>query len=203
VVIRIAHGNDATAIADIYAPYVTATAISFETHPPGSTEMAGRIAATLPRHPWIVATQHDAVIGYAYGGAHRPRPAYRWSVDVSAYVHSDHQGGGVGRALYTMLLALLEAQGYRSAFAAIALPNPASVSFHESLGFEPVGVYREAGWKLDRWYDVEWWQKRIRLESGAPTEPIPLDALEPDVVESILSSQDPLDGPARQHPTPP
>src|SRR5206468_969398 len=145
VIVRTASAADSVAIAAIYAPIVRNTAISFETDPPSATEMAGRIAATLASHPWLVAEADGAVAGYAYAAAHQARAAYRWSANVTVYVAEGRRRSGVGQALYAELIDILKRQGLRSAFAGIALPNPASVALHEALGFEPLGVYRDVG----------------------------------------------------------
>jgi L-amino acid N-acyltransferase YncA len=162
--IRDAGPADAEAVQAIYAPVVRDTAISFELEPPTVEEMRGRIVATTGSLPWLVAVDDaGAVIGYAYAGRHRERAAYQWSVDVSAYVHADHRGRGVGKALYERMFDLLAAAGYCQAFAGIALPNVASVALHESIGFAPLGVYRNVGFKNGAWRDVGWWQKEIQL----------------------------------------
>jgi phosphinothricin acetyltransferase len=101
------------------------------------------------------------VAGFAYGGPHRTRAAYRWSVDVTVYVAEQARGHGVGRALYGALLPALAERGFHAAFAGIALPNPGSVALHEAVGFTPLGVYREVGFKLGRWHDVGWWQRLL------------------------------------------
>src|SRR5579875_154873 len=150
--------RDAAACAAIYAPAVRDSAISFEEVPPGADEMAARIAALGAIRPWLVAERDGSVAGFAYGSLHRERAAYRWASDVSVYVAADQRRRGIGRALYVALLDRLAAQGLRMACAGIALPNPASVALHESLGFRPVGVYRNIGFKLGRWWDVGWWQ---------------------------------------------
>jgi L-amino acid N-acyltransferase YncA len=118
------------------------------------------------------------VNGYAYAGKHRERAAYRWSVDVTAYVRSDARGQGVGRRLYRALRHELVALGYFQAFAGIALPNAASVGLHESVGFTPVGVFRQVGFKRGAWHDVGWWQWSLRQVTRVvpnPAEPQPLD----------------------------
>ncbi len=153
--------DDAEAIQRIYAPIVLQTVISFEEVPPTVREMAERIEATTAGYPFLAAESEEGVIGYAYAGPHRSRPAYRWSVDVTAYVTETLRSQGVGRRLYEVLLAKLSAQGFHAAFARIALPNPASIALHEALGFRPVGVYREVGFKFDRWHDVGRWQKLL------------------------------------------
>jgi L-amino acid N-acyltransferase YncA len=90
---------------------------------------------------------------------------------VSAYVHAAHRGQGVGTLLYEALIERLRARGFVSAYAGIALPNDASVRLHESLGFEPVGVYRNVGYKLGAWRDVGWWQLSLREPPDAPAPP--------------------------------
>ena len=82
-------GRDAAAIAAIYAPYVTDSAISFELDPPSAEEMASRMEAGLHAYPWLVHESDGEVTGYAYGGVHRTRAAYRWTVEVTAYVAQD------------------------------------------------------------------------------------------------------------------
>jgi len=159
--VRSATADDAEAIRAIYAPIVETTAISFEEVPPSVEEMAGRIVATLERYPFLVAERSGRVVGYACAGQHRARAAYRWSVDVSAYVTEEARGLGVGSVLYGALLSDLASREFHAAFAGIALPNAASVAFHASMGFEPVGIYREVGFKFGRWHDVGWWQSRL------------------------------------------
>lgn len=120
------------------------------------------------------------VLGYAYATQHRTRAAYRFAVDVSVYVAEHSRQRGVGRALYQRLFELLTAQGFCSAHAGIALPNESSVRLHESLGFQRVGTYPRVGYKLGRWIDTGWWQKRLDDPSprgGPPTEPIPFGEL--------------------------
>jgi phosphinothricin acetyltransferase len=162
--IRDANAADAPALLAIYSPFVTDTAVSFEREPPSVEEFAQRMATAQSRWAWLVAEQAGRIAGYAYGSSFRQRAAYRWSVEVSAYLDPAFRGQGVGRALYERLLAILVEKGYCTAYAGIALPNDASVRFHEALGFTPVGVFRRAGWKFDRWHDVSWWQRPLRDE---------------------------------------
>lgn len=176
--IRLARTEDAAAIRAIYAPYVTDTAISFEIEPPDTPQMAARIETTLTAWPWLVEEQDGAIIGYAYAGQHRTRAAYRWSVDVAVYVARGSHRRGLGRSLYRPLLDILKAQRFRAAFAGITLPNAASIGLHEALGFVPVGVYRNVGYKAGAWHDVGWWGLDLGAPDGAPHEPLPLAALD-------------------------
>lgn len=173
-VIRLADGDDARSVQEIYAPVVRDTAISFELEVPGVPEMRQRISATLEDLPWLVCESEERILGYAYAGPHRTRAAYQWSVEVSVYVHADARKMGVGRALYRSLFDLLIVQGFRNVFAGITLPNPASVSLHESLGFKPIGVYRDVGYKLGSWHDVGWWQLPLGKGDGPPGPPVKL-----------------------------
>lgn len=175
--IRLATTEDADRISRIYAPIVGHTAISFEVDPPTAGEMAQRIENTTTRLPWLVLERDGKISGYAYATAHSSRAAYSWSVDVSAYVDEPCRGTGVGRALYTALLAVLKVQGYYNAYAGIALPNPASVRLHESVGFRPVGIYQGVGYKLGAWHDVGWWQLSLREKNGPPDPPKDLAAV--------------------------
>lgn len=163
--------SDAAACAAIYAPYVTGTAITFEIEPPSVAEMAARIAAARKTHAWLVLELDDQVIGYAYAGPMKARAAYRWSCEVSVYLEQGRRRTGGGRALYEALFDRLTARGYRTAIAGMTLPNPASEGLHKSLGFEPIGTYRNIGWKLDTWHDVAWSQRPLAELPDPPTEP--------------------------------
>jgi L-amino acid N-acyltransferase YncA len=176
MMVRIATANDAAAIAEIYAPIVERTPISFEVEPPEAGEIARRIAATHPQWPWLVADDGE-ILGYAYAGPHRPRAAYRWSVDVSAYVAERARRTGVGRRLYGALLAVLTAQGYYNAYAGVTLPNEPSVGLHRALGFEPVGVYRNVGYKFGAWHDTAWFARALRPPSADVAEPLAFAAI--------------------------
>ncbi len=153
--------GDAPSVQAIYAPYVTDTTVSFEEVPPDIMEVERRIAAILPRYPYLVAEEDGRVVGYAYASEHRTRAAYRTSVDVTVYVAPGAQRRGVARRLYSHLLPAAASLGYHAAFAGIALPNLASVGLPEAMGFEPIGIYREVGRKFDAWHDVGWWQRLL------------------------------------------
>ena len=169
--VRGASERDAEACAAIYAPYVTGTAITFEIDPPPPEEMATRIAAAARTHAWVVLEDRGRVVGYAYGGPFKSRPAYCWSCEVSVYLEHGRRRTGGGRALYEALFARLAERGFRTAVAGMTLPNDASVGLHRAMGFEPVGTYRRIGWKHDRWHDVAWVQRTIAAGQEPPTAP--------------------------------
>ena len=169
--IRPAAAADAAAIAALYAPYVAGTTISFEEQAPDADEMRRRMLEGGDRYPWLVAEAEGKVVGFACACAFRARSAYRFVVETSVYVGEGHCGRGIGRGLYVPLLDGLTGQGFTQAIAAISLPNPASVALHESLGFDPAGVYRQVGWKLGGWIDVGLWQRGLAAPSTPPAEP--------------------------------
>ena len=166
--------SDAEAVRDIYAPFVSDSATSFETEPPDTTAIQQRIRDLTGQYPWLVFEADGKVLGYAYASSYRARKAYQWCVEVSVYVHDKARKCGVGRALYLSLFDVLRRQGYANAYGGITLPNPASVGLHESLGFTTIGVYSRVGYKFGHWHDVIWLQLRL-LETDEPV-PTPYPA---------------------------
>lgn len=160
--IRPATEADAAAIAAIYNPYIADTVISFEEQPVSVEEMAGRIRDILATgYPWLVMELDGGIVGYAYAGGWKTRAAYRYSVECTVYLDRGHTGKGCGKALYTALIGELKTLGIHSAIGGIALPNPASVALHESLGFRKVAEFHEVGYKFDRWIDVGYWELKL------------------------------------------
>ncbi|HSS49761.1 MAG TPA: arsinothricin resistance N-acetyltransferase ArsN1 family B [Thermoanaerobaculia bacterium] len=160
--IRSATEADAPALLAIYRPFVEQTSVSFELVPPTVEEFAARIRKSLAGWEWLVAERDGQILGYAYGSMHRERPAYRWSVEVSAYVDPNHHRQGIGRALYLRLFEILTDKGFCNAYAGITLPNDGSVALHRSVGFEPIGVFKAIGRKYGKWHDVAWFQRPLR-----------------------------------------
>lgn len=167
--IRFASIEDAPQILDIYSPIVQSTPISFETEQPSLVEIQHRIET---KKPWLVCDIDGIVAGYVYSTKYRERAAYQWSVEVSAYVHPDYRKCHIGKALYTSLFMLLKHHGYLNAYAGVALPNPASVGLHEAMGFKPIGVYTNVGYKLGQWHDVGWWHLALSEPPQKPVAPV-------------------------------
>jgi L-amino acid N-acyltransferase YncA len=172
VVIRVAAPDDGSGVLDIYRPFVETKAVSFEEIAPSVEEIENRIRKILARYPWLIAEDQGRVAGFAYASAHRDRASYRWSVDVSVYLAPEYRGQGLGRELYRMVLEILRRQGFYSVYAGITLPNEGSVGLHEAVGFRPVGIYRNVGFKFGRWHDVGWWQMALKDHVGEIREPI-------------------------------
>lgn len=188
-VIRLAEPRDGAALAAIYRPAIVDSAISFEFEPPDGATMTSRAAATLVHLPWLVCDIGADIVGYAYATRYRERPAYQWSVEVSAYVRQDMRRAGVARALYASLFAILVLQGFRNAYAGITLPNDASVGLHRAVGFTPIGVYRGAGHKLGAWHDVAWFERPLAPRDSDPEPPQPLPQIlnEPAFADALAA----------------
>ena len=205
--IRPVREEDADAVAAIYAPNIVGSVISFEADPPDAAEMRCRIAAVVDTHPWLVCEHDGKVVGYVYASSHSARTAYQWSTNVTVYIDASIRRAGVGQALYTSLFALLRLHGFHNAYAGITLPNDGSVGLHETMGFQPVGVYRQVGYKMGAWHDVGWWAKELLAKSPAPpAPPRRSDAVRADARwQSALDAGLPLlrlggDGPASSGP---
>jgi L-amino acid N-acyltransferase YncA len=174
--LRFATAADASALADIYAPYVRETTISFELEPPSTDEMADRIAAVGQFHPWLVLELEGRVQAYAYASRWRTRPAYDWIAETSIYLARESVGRKLGEPLYRALLDLLALQGHWWAYGGIALPNRESQRFHARLGFEWLGCFPAVGYKFDRWCDLDWWRYRL-APADVDATPAPVRAI--------------------------
>lgn len=170
LVVRDAHAGDVPAITTIYAHAVKYGRGTFELEPPDQQEMGARQAELLAGgYPYLVAESGGQVLGYAYAGRYRPRPAYAGTVECSVYVHEDAQGRGVGRALLQELISQAEARGYRQMVAVIGdSANVASVALHQALGFHLVGTLRSVGWKHGQWLDTVLMQRMLGVGDTEP-----------------------------------
>ncbi|HUB91258.1 MAG TPA: GNAT family N-acetyltransferase [Dyella sp.] len=166
--IRTARADDAEAIHAIYAPAVIDTAITFETELPGADAMRQRILTRLQHYPWLVWEENGEVLAYAYATRFRERAAYDWIAETSIYVHADARRRGIARKLYGTLLDVMRLQGINQAVGVITLPGNVSVALHETMGFMPAGVWRKAGYKLGRWWDVGVWQHELQTPTNPP-----------------------------------
>jgi len=178
VTIRLVTPGDAAECREIYAPYVRDTTVSFELSPPSDEEFEQRLAKKRGSYPWLVCEHDGDVVGFSYASQHRGRGAYQWDVESSVYVDDQHHRAGVASGLYRSLFAVLRLQGYYNVYAGTTLPNPASVQFHRAMGFEPVGVYHDAGYKHGEWRDVQWWQRSLQPHEDDPDPPTPVQELD-------------------------
>ena len=164
--------GDVPQITAIYAHGVRHGRASFELEPPDKAEMEQRRDALVGAgYPYLVAELSGAVVGYAYAGAYRPRPAYSSTVESSVYVAAAHHGRGLGRLLLARLIEEAKRRGFRQMVAVIGdSANLASIRLHESLGFTHVGTLRSVGWKHERWLDTVLMQRALGIGDGAPPE---------------------------------
>lgn len=168
--VRDAQPSDMAAVQAIYAHHVLHGIATFEEIPPSVEEMQSRRAAVLAAGlPYLVAEIGGQVLGYAYGTAYRPRPAYRHTVEDSVYVAEGQGGRGIGAALLTALIARCEAGRWRQMVAVIGNSgNAGSIALHRRLGFREVGTLTSVGFKLGRWVDTVLMQRALGPGDGMP-----------------------------------
>jgi phosphinothricin acetyltransferase len=156
---------------EIYSHHVLHGTASFEVDPPDLAEMTKRRGAVLDLGlPHLVAERDGRVVGYAYAGNWRPRPAYKYSVEDSIYIDKDTVGQGVGRALLPALIDKCTALGKRQMVAVIGdSAQTASIRLHAACGFEMVGSLKNIGFKFGRWLDSVLMQRA--LGAGATKGP--------------------------------
>lgn len=162
--------NDLVAITGIYAHCVLHGSASFELDPPDVAEMRRRHDALLAGgHPYLVAEGHGEILGYAYAGPYRARPAYRSTVEDSIYIEPKAQGLGVGRRLLAELIAAATTAGFRQMIGVIGdSGNQASIRLHAAQGFRLVGIFENVGWKHGRWLDSVMMQRALGDSNDAP-----------------------------------
>jgi phosphinothricin acetyltransferase len=161
-----ASASDLGAINEIYNHYVETTAITFDVEPKSMAWRREWFASFGGRHRLLVAREDGAIVGYAYSGTFRSRPAYEPSVETTVYVSPERTGRGIGSALYEALFRELEGEDVHRAYAGIALPNPASIRLHERFGFRRAGLFTEQGRKFGRYWDVAWYERAFPSPSS-------------------------------------
>ena len=174
LVIRPCISADLDAVTEIYAHHVIHGTGTFELDAPDRAEITRRYDDVVAKAlPWLVAKRDGVVVGYAYANHFRPRPAYRFCVEDSIYVHPQATGLGAGRLLLAELIARCEAAGMRQMLAVIGdADNQSSIKLHQRCGFEACGVFKAAGWKFERWLDVILMQRALGTgDSLSPVTP--------------------------------
>jgi len=169
--IRDALEADMAAVLEIYTPHVLHGLSTFEEVPPSIDEMVARFATVKALDlPYLVAELDAKVVGYAYATAYRPRAAYRHTIEDSVYVASGLAGQGVGAALLSGLIARCEQGPWRQMLAVIGNSgNAGSIALHSRLGFQPIGILSNVGFKLGQWVDTVLMQRP--LGEGASSAP--------------------------------
>lgn len=168
--VRFADTEDAAELLNIYTPYITDTAITFEYVIPPVEDFAGRIESVMQSFPWLVCEVDGKPAGYAYASRFRPRAAFQWDAEVSVYLSAEFHRSGIGSALYDCLEAILKEQGYLNLYALITHPHPASEGFHAGRGYRPLGIYHGTGYKFGKWHDLIVMEKQL---APLPENPFP------------------------------
>ena len=170
LLIRAACENDLDAIVEIYRHSVEHGTATYELTVPDHAEMTRRFTAlTSQNYPYLIAEEDGEILGYAYAGPFRPRPAYRWSVEDSIYLSPSAQGKGVGYQLLVDLIKAAEGRGFRQMIAVIGGASAASIAVHAKAGFEHSGVMKATGYKHGKWLDTTIMQ--LALGEGQQTDP--------------------------------
>lgn len=174
ITIRAALEGDLDRITEIYADAVRHGTASYELEPPSRAEMGARFdSLTSGGFPYLVAEKDGGLLGYAYAGAFRPRPAYRFIVEDSVYIAPDAKGQGVGLLLMQALIEACRVAGFRQIIAVIGdgHADSASVRLHEKLGFRHSGRLEGSGYKHGRWLDTVFMQLPLNGGATAPPDP--------------------------------
>lgn len=161
---------DTEEILEIYKPYVTNTVITFEYDVPSIEEFKSRIEDISSQYPYIVCTYKDKIVGYAYAHKYAERAAYQWDVEASIYLDMNYKSLGIGKILYKKMIDILKLQNVQNVYACVTSANEKSIKFHQKLGFEFIGVFKDTGYKFDKWYDVTWFGMSINDKDGKPKE---------------------------------
>jgi phosphinothricin acetyltransferase len=161
--VRVSRDTDVPAITAIYAHHVLHGTGTFELEPPDAAEMSRRRADVLQKGlPYFVAECAGALVGYAYAAPYRARPAYRYTLEDSIYVHKDAAGQGAGRVLLEALIENCAGAGFRQMVAVIGdSGNVGSIALHASCGFARVGLLSAVGFKFGRWIDSVLMQRAL------------------------------------------
>ena len=194
ILLRAANLSDAPRLLEIYAPYVTDTAITFEYDVPAVEEFRERMERTLEKYPYIVAVRDGRIIGYAYASAFAERAAYGWSVELSIYVDMEERRSGAGRKLYDALETILKEMHILNVNACIACPKEEdeyldrnSVQFHEHMGFRLAGEFHDSGYKFGCWYNMVWMEKMIGEHTDQPLPVLTFSQVKDKVTGRILA----------------
>jgi len=170
--IRLASEDDLPFVTEIYEHAVLHGTATFELIPPGLAEMTRRFKALMDGgFPYLAASLDGRLVGYAYAGPYRPRPAYRFTVENSVYLDPSIHRRGIGLKLMQRLITECEARGYRQMIAVIGdSANAGSIGVHTKTGFTMIGTHPNVGLKFGRWLDTVMMQRA--LGEGAATVPL-------------------------------
>lgn len=170
--IRLAEKRDVPGILEIYAPFILDTAVTFEETIPDEESFWERILGIMAELPFLVCEIEGKIAGYAYASGYRSRASYRWTKEVSVYIHPEFQRKRVAHALYTSLNEMVRYQGIADLLAIITMPNEPSVSFHEYFGYRKCAEFSKIGYKMGQWQNVGWFELFLQDETQPPKNQI-------------------------------
>ena len=171
-IIRLAERPDVAGILEIYAPFIFDTSVTFEETVPDEASFWERIKGIMAELPFLVCEIDGRIAGYAYASDYRSRASYRWTKEVSVYIHPDFYRRRVAQALYTSLNEMVCYQGIADLLAIITMPNESSVGFHEHFGYRKCAEFSKVGYKLGQWQTVGWFELFLQDETMSPKERI-------------------------------
>jgi len=170
--IRLAEKKDVAGILEIYSPFILDTPVTFEEIVPDEDSFWERIEGIMAELPFLVCEIDGRIAGYAYASGYRSRASYRWTKEVSVYIHPDFYRRRVAQELYTSLNEMVRYQGVADLLAIITMPNESSVTFHEHCGYRKCGEFSKVGYKLEQWQNVGWFELFLQDETQAPKDRI-------------------------------
>ena len=171
-IIRLAEKHDVPGILEIYSPFILTSSVTFEESVPDDASFWERIQGIMEELPYLVCEIDGQVAGYAYASGYRGRASYRWTKEVSVYIHPDFYRRRVGQALYISMNEMVRYQGIADLLAIITMPNESSVAFHEHCGYRKCGEFANVGYKLGQWQNVGWFELFLQDETQAPRDRI-------------------------------
>lgn len=166
--IRLAERSDVPGILEIYAPFILDTSVTFEETVPDEESFWERVQEIKKELPFLVCEIDGRVAGYAYASGYRSRASYRWTKEVSVYIHPDFQRRKVAHALYSSLNEMVRYQGVANLLAIITMPNEPSVAFHEYFGYRKCAEFAKVGYKMNQWQNVGWFELFLQDENEPP-----------------------------------
>lgn len=163
--IRDAVPADLPSVREIYNHYVMNSTVTFDETPMSLAELRRKFTKIVDKKmPFIVAENPAGqLLGYAYVYPWKEKAAYRYTVENSIYLGPAATGKGLGKALFSELLARSKAAGIKEVIAVIADRGAeASIEMHRKFGFKEIGHMGKVGFKFDRWLGTVLMQKSLK-----------------------------------------
>ena len=179
---RKVNSKDIKELLKIYGYYVENTDATFEYEVPSLDKFTNRMKDICKEYPYIICEYKDKVVGYAYTQQFKPGNAYRWSAELTVYLHKDYLGLGIGTKFYELLIEILKLQNVMIMYGCVTSSNQRSIKLHEKMGFNLIGVYHNSGYKMGKWIDVTWFEQSIGAQDVEPGEFVNFNDLDQDLV---------------------